>query len=137
MSRSEEVSLCQPLFVPPQQPGGQPAAGISSDDLSGIWMDAVSMYTEFRDDGTFRAADSIGGLETLPMDQGTFQLQGNEFTLTSDEDTVFGRGTVGIYQVRLTETGDLEMVQLEDPCRERVGSLDLRPLIRVQRQKPS
>jgi hypothetical protein len=110
--RNNTASLEQ-LHVPSPEAGS-----ITVDDLIGIWQ-AESVVTQFYEDGTFRAANSVNLLESLPVAEGEFQFDGNEITLITSEESLNCEGLIGSYQVQLTEQGELQFELQEDPCNSR------------------
>jgi hypothetical protein len=122
------LSACQPVIVSEQQPADQPTAGITTEDLIGIWRDRAGIYTQFLEDGTFRATEVPGNLEAFALEWGTFQLQGSTLTMVTAEDHIGCPGGTGKYEVSLNEDGDLVMTLLEDECSTRGSILSSAPL---------
>ncbi|MEA3336898.1 MAG: hypothetical protein U9R25_13385 [Chloroflexota bacterium] len=125
------LTTCQSVLIFEQLHGGLSAVSLATVDLIGIWMDRVGAYTQSLEDGTFRAAESVAGLETLPLDWGGFQLQGTRLMLKNADDNLGCPGLTGSYQVALTDNGQLDLILLEDACRLRGTGLSGRPLERV------
>lgn len=122
---------CQPPPAPVQEQLDQPPDGITAEDLIGVWIDNYEVYNLFREDGTFRSAESLGGFETSPIFEGVYQLQGAQLILTSSDEGRFCRGLTGSYELRLTAEGKLEMDLIEDPCTDRGIVWNSNPLSRV------
>lgn len=122
---------CQPPPAPMIEQSDQPVDDITDEDLIGVWIDNYEMYNLFREDGTFRSAESLGGFETSPIFEGVFQLQEARLILTSSDEGRFCRGLTGSYDVRLTAEGKLEMDLIEDPCTDRGIVWNSHPLSRV------
>jgi hypothetical protein len=63
---------------------------ITMQKLIGIWWthdaDQVPWAIQFNEDGTFRSAHTYLRLETVPKDEGQFQLEGTSLTLISNSD---------------------------------------------------
>jgi hypothetical protein len=94
------------------------ASSITIDDLIGIWQSGTTV-TQFYEDGTFRAANSVNLFESLPVAEGQFQLDGNELSFITSEESSNCEGLIGSYQVQLTEQGELQLELQEDPCNSR------------------
>jgi hypothetical protein len=115
----------------------QPAATrvISVEALSGIWQPIAypfsDFYFQFREDGSYRVADDVGGLAAGPFEVGQYRLGGIVLTLlTSDESLVCPRKR-GKFGVGLTEAGELQFILREDECASRGDAMTLRRWRRV------
>ena len=65
--------------------------------LLGTWWthdaNEVPWALQFKEDGTFRSAHTYLRLDTVPKDEGRFQLEGTSLTLISNKDCeVLARG---------------------------------------------
>jgi hypothetical protein len=97
--------------------------GITVEDLIGIWRHPWGMYLKLNEDGTYRLAEIVARLETLPSELGRFELEGRTFTFITSNESPGCTGQTGSYQVELTEQGKLRYVSLqEDPCQWRADN---------------
>ena len=80
-------------------------------------------HFQFRDDGTFRADQTLDGLNSdSPEDLGTYQVENGVLTLTSGDTSRFcSPGDVGIADLFLTEKGELAFAMREDSCSMRAA----------------
>ena len=97
---------------------------IALQKLLGIWWThdskQIPWAIQFNEDGTFRSAHTYIRLETLPKDEGHFQIQGTSLTLISNCDCEGScKGCEGHYQVEFTEYGQLLLKEEQDQCSER------------------
>jgi hypothetical protein len=95
---------------------------ITSDCLVGIW--AGHGILQFKDDGTFAWAESIGLLEKMPSDFGEYELIGTTLSFHSSENSKICPGLHGSYELSLTEESRLQFNLLEAECRRRKDGLD-------------
>jgi len=97
--------------------------GIRVEDLTGIWRHPWGMHLKLNEDGTYRLAEIVARLETLPSEFGRFELEGTTFTFITSNESPGCTGQTGSYQVELTEQGKLRFVPLqEDPCQWRADN---------------
>ena len=101
----------------------QPPTFLKSDDLVGIWTTDYGSVTEYREDGTFRTADTIERLETEVFTKGQYQLQGTRLTLQNAKDSVTCPGAEGSYQIQITKDGELIYELEADECVKRRAKL--------------
>jgi hypothetical protein len=97
---------------------------ITMQKLIGIWWthdaDQVPWAIQFNEDGTFRSAHTYLRLETVPKDEGQFQLKGTSLTLISNSDCEGScKGLEGRYEVEFTEYGQLVLKEQQDQCSKR------------------
>jgi hypothetical protein len=93
------------------------------EDLIGIWRHPGGIYLKLNEDGTYRLAEIVARLETLPNEFGRFELEGTTFTFITSNESPGCTGQTGSYQVELTEQGKLRYVSLqEDPCQWRANN---------------
>ena len=97
----------------------QPPTTLTSDDLVGIWTTDYGHFTEYREDGTFRNADYLEGLEARVIEKGKYQLQGTRLTLQNAEDSVYCPGAEGSYQIQITKDGEMIYELEADECATR------------------
>jgi hypothetical protein len=96
----------------------------SAEQVLGTWQH-LAARTRFDDDGTFRSAWSANTLESAPYATSSFRFEGGEMFVT--ELAVSGVPTcadaVGRYRVWLLESGELQIVAIDDPCPARSGDM--------------
>ena len=110
---------------------------ITMQKLLGIWWthdaNEVPWAIQFKEDGTFRSAHTYLRLDTIPKDEGRFQLKGTSLTLISNKDCAGScKGLKGTYEVGFSEYGKLKLKEQKDRCLERKEVCD-RPWIKVLR----
>ena len=100
----------------------------TTQELVGTWKrvelgDAV--FYRFEEDGTLGMAYSLNGLDDQPYAVSSIQFEGAKMLLT--EVSVFGvppcGERVGSYEVQLLESGNIQVVVIEDDCGARKGSV--------------
>ena len=97
---------------------------ITMMDLLGIWQQHsdIPWAIQFNEDGTFRTAHTHLRLQSLPKDEGRFQLEGTSLTLISNKDCEGScKGLKGQYKVEFTKHAKLLLKAKEDQCSERKG----------------
>ena len=105
--------------------------------LLGTWWthdaNEVPWALQFKEDGTFRSAHTYLRLDTMPKDEGRFQLNGTSLTLISNKDCEGScKGLKGIYEVGFSDYGQLKLKEQKDQCLERKEVCD-GPWIKVLR----
>jgi len=105
--------------------------GITNEDVTGTWsVRNIGSYVQYKEDGTYSIASTIGGLETGPIDVGQWTLEGTLITyIASDGSTVCAAGERGIYEVELIDESRMTQVRQDDACSGR--SLPTVNLVRV------
>ena len=100
----------------------QPSS-ITDEDLIGTWKaQGLASFLQFNGDGTYSEARNVIALETNPLEIGQFRLAGTLLTfISSEEDQSCQGGTIGTYEVQLTEQGWLELALSEDACELRAA----------------
>ena len=91
------------------QPAGQQL------DLVGVWTNDFG-YIQFDTDGIWGMGGTFGGLNAKPLAFGPYHLEGTLLTLETDEESNFCPGETGIYEVELSEQGELSFTLVDDPC---------------------
>lgn len=96
----------------------------SAEQVLGTWQ-YLAARTRFADDGTFRSAWSADTLESAPYAISSYRFEGGEMLVTELEvDDVPSCGAaVGRYRVWLLESGELQIVAIDDPCPARSGDM--------------
>lgn len=98
-------------------------------DLNGTWLLVENtrwpgLLVQFSTDGMF-AIDDRGILATSPAARGTFELDGDTITFTSEGSDICINGDSWEWKASLTATGRLDIVHTEeaaDPCRNPNGT---------------
>ncbi|HUP17504.1 MAG TPA: hypothetical protein VM848_15825 [Acidimicrobiia bacterium] len=104
---------------PPEETTTSTPPGASFEDMAGTYgaKDPGGVgFFRIMDDGTLHWAPSEDGPEIVL----SARIEGTSVLLT---DPDCGEGVVGIYGFDLLETGDLEVVLVEDSCRGRADNL--------------
>ena len=106
---------------------------ITVDNLYGTWQpDGAASVHQFNDDGTYKTFSNKFVLEDDPIESGQFQLEGILLTLTSsDESRVCTGNKSGIYEVEMTEAGQLQFTSIEDECLDRRLTYTAAPFSRI------
>ncbi len=93
----------------------------SAEEIVGTWHKR-SLYIRFDEDGTFREAYSLDGLDR-PFSINSYQFEGTQIVTT--EVSVSGVPScgdmIGIYEIRLLESGNIQIVTIKDQCHPRAG----------------
>lgn len=117
--------------------GGGEEQGITVEDFTGTWFQqSAGVYTQFNEDGTFRAALSVANLEDDPIDLGQYRLEGTLVTFVASDESPTCPGLSGSYQVELIEEGRLQFVLEEDPCGKRKSPTSGAPSGPLRRIEP-
>ncbi|MEW5873467.1 MAG: hypothetical protein AB1894_29675 [Chloroflexota bacterium] len=93
-----------------------PKVGIA--DIAGKWKwtGEPPAYFIYNQDGTYTMIRDVNGTQ-INWDVGGFTLADNTLTLTSSQESKYcSSGSKGIYSLRLTEEGRLELNMVEDDC---------------------
>jgi hypothetical protein len=96
----------------------------SAEQVLGTWQ-YLAAQTRFDDDGTFRSAWSANTLERAPYAISSYRFEGGEMLVTELEVSGFAScgDAVGRYRVWLLESGELQIVAIDDPCPARSGDM--------------
>ncbi|MFU8889353.1 MAG: hypothetical protein ACNA8N_12210 [Trueperaceae bacterium] len=117
------VALAQ-TATPPATASEAYVVVTSAEQVLGTWQH-LAAATRFDDDGTFRSAWSADTLESAPYATSSYRFEGGEMIVT--ELAVSGVPTcgdaVGRYRVWLLESGELQIVAIDDPCPVRSGDM--------------
>jgi len=97
---------------------------ITMQKLSGIWWthdaNEVPWAIQFNEDGTYRIAQTVLRLDTMPQDEGKFQLEETSLTFISNKDCEGScKGLEGNYKVEFTKYDKLMLIEQADQCMER------------------
>ena len=100
----------------------QPGPVTNANDIVGIW-DGSDYYAQYNQDGTFRFAPSTEELEDRPRAIGEFWFEGGLYFEKEIESYNLPScgNTVGSYEVRLLENGNLLFTEVDDKCWERAS----------------
>ena len=95
----------------------------SADEIPGTWARAGVFYIRFDSDGTFRQAHALDQLESQPYAILSYQFEGTE--MVTVEVSVSGVPScgkkIGRYEIQLLESGNIQIVAIEDQCPPRAG----------------
>ena len=96
--------------------------GVKSEDLIGIWEQDlpadILIVLKIGADGTFRMAWEVEKLNTRPIDKGQIKFDGNQVTFVSSESPTC-KNLIGKYNIMMTEKGNFQLTEMEDPCYDR------------------
>ncbi|HEY1554100.1 MAG TPA: hypothetical protein VGF94_04660 [Kofleriaceae bacterium] len=79
---------------------------------------AGTTAARFRGDGSVVIAHDRASLDSKPLATGTFQLAGDQLTLTYQTGTMCPAGSSGTYKVVLSKVG-IHFVKVQDACADR------------------
>ena len=108
-----------------------------ADNLVGDWRfeggeGVGNVDFSYHADGTYEMVRYIADSATI-WDTGEYALEGQTITLTTTEDHYCGVGDVGVYEMAITESGQLESNVVDDVCWRRSppieGPIYLSPLM--------
>ena len=90
-----------------------------NEAIVGLWSwDKGTTWFYFNEDGTYRYDINFDRLSENPADIGRYSIEGNILTFVSGEETWRCEpGSIGIYEITITEEDKLVFVKLEDDCR--------------------
>jgi hypothetical protein len=110
------------VYAPVESPGD--VIVTSAEQVLGTWQ-YLAARTRFDDDGTFRSAWSANTLESAPYATSSYRFEGGEMLVAELEvDGVPTCGdAVGRYRVWLLESGEIQIVAIDDPCSARSGDM--------------
>lgn len=96
--------------------------------LEGLWepVPPAKVWREYRQDGSFRAAESRDALTDAPSVIGMYWFEGSLLffkEIAADPGWGCGEELVGQYQVQRLESGEIKFVKFKDECSERVTTL--------------
>lgn len=125
------IALMSVLVVAAAQTATPPATAsetyvvvTSAEQVLGTWR-YLAARMRFDDDGTVRQSWSAGTLDSAPYAISSFRFEGGEMLVT--ELAVSGVPTcgdaVGRYRVWLLESGELQIVAIDDPCPARSSDM--------------
>lgn len=87
-----------------------------------VYDTAYPSTIEFGADGRFSRATSANNLETAPVDQGSWRIEGDELVLVSDEAVSnCGAGRTGRYRLSEYKEGGILFQRLSEECEARTG----------------
>ena len=102
---------------------------LTEDDVVGRWRSEEAAFVQILGDGTYEVQTAgFGSRQTV--DVGTWTLEGNIFTWSTDEESPTCGGVVGRYEATLDEDGALVMTVIgEDPCVDRALNFEASSLV--------
>ena len=93
----------------------------SVEELAGTWQNADRFFFRFYTDGTYHQAHTVGDLESQPYAISKFWFEGTEMNV--EDISVSGvpscQPNIGVYEVRMLATGNIEFVSIMDKCTPR------------------
>lgn len=96
----------------------------SAEEIVGTWF-AGSYHIRFDKDGTFRQALALDKLDSEPYAISSYKFEGTKMVIT--EVSVSGVPTcgkkIGSYEIRLLESGNIQIVAIKDQCPPRAGDV--------------
>jgi hypothetical protein len=109
---------------PPTPTAPEPYAVVKeAQEIIGTWKFSESDFTRFYEDGTMHDAYSLAQLDDDPFAVNTYEFE--EAKLILRELSVSGipscGGKVGTYEIRLLQSGNLQIVVIKDSCGPRAG----------------
>ena len=113
-----------PSLPPPSATAPEPYIVITDPSaIIGTWKTSLPDFVRFYADGTYYEANYVGDLETAPFAIGSYEF--SDGFLLIRETEVHGvpscGGKVGRYELRLLDSGRLQVVVLKDACGPRAG----------------
>lgn len=113
-----------PSLPPPSATAPEPYIVITDPSaIIGTWKTSLPDFVRYYADGTYNEANSLGDLETAPFAIGSYEF--SDGFLRVRETEVHGvpscGGKVGRYELRLLDSGRLQVVVLKDACAARAG----------------
>ncbi|HTR50448.1 MAG TPA: hypothetical protein VMJ10_07040 [Kofleriaceae bacterium] len=99
--------------VPPKPPNNQLVLG----EFARRPPDGTTA-ARFRADGSITVAHDRNSLDTKPLATGTFQLQGDQLTLTYQTGQMCPAGSTGTYRVVISKVG-IHFTKVADDCADR------------------
>lgn len=90
-------------------------------DLNGTWqpIPPASVWREYREDGTFRMAETQDSLEETPLVTGEYWFEGSVLhfkEVSGEPEWACGAEDIGQYEVQILESGEIKYVMVEDEC---------------------
>jgi len=96
----------------------------SAQEILGTWR-AGNYYLRFDTDGTFRAAHALDKLDNQPYAIVSYQFEGTKMVIA--DISVSGvppcGEEIGSYEVRLLESGNMQILLIKDQCTQRAGDI--------------
>lgn len=101
----------------------EPVASVIDDDLLGIWVGSQEQPNlRFTEDGRYCLAHYRDELDTFPGDCGTFEVEDEVLSLTSDQG--YCKGETGTYKFSRTTLGHWQLRAISDDCTERFSNIN-------------
>lgn len=113
-----------------------PQLADSVDDIVGVWMrgptpftSPLSIYSQYRADGTVRTALRPDGFDDAAQNQGEFWFEDTNYYVKDiagitpwNVCTLSAETQIGIYEVLMLPDGRLRWVVVEDACTDRANT---------------
>lgn len=83
------------------------------------WVSEKGIFVTFNDDGTYDVGTEVGAAD---REFGTWSVDGRVLTKVTDDDSLYCKGSIGIYETEVVDNGErLESTVVDDECRVRVA----------------
>lgn len=110
------------LSPSPTQPAPTNTPVIQPPDqgLVGVWQQEPSGWIfHFKPDGTYRLAPSFGSLQSDLFDEGNYNIQGEQISLTGSANSASCKDLGSIYQFSIPASGQRRLSLIQDQCYDR------------------
>jgi len=108
-----------PTATPASTATPVPLPTIIPEDIIGTWEipPAPGFFLRLNQDGTFQyAGGTTANLDDQPWQSGPFELEGEQLSLITSDDSLLCAGERWDVEAQLTEEGWLVFITLEDSC---------------------
>jgi len=118
------VGCGAPAAAPSAAPSDGYTLATSAEEVVGTWTSG-SRYRRIDNDGTYRSASALDRLESQPDTITSYQFEGTKMIVEElwRPGGIHCVDTIGRYEVRLLESGSIQIVLLEDECTARAASV--------------
>ena len=94
-----------------------PLPTITPENIIGTWEIPPACFLRLNQDGTFQyAGGTIANLDDQPWQSGSFELDGEQLSLITSDDSLLCAGERWDVEAQLTEESWLVFITLEDSC---------------------
>ena len=106
-----------PTAAPASTATPVPLPTIIPEDIIGTWEIPPAFFLRLNQDGTFQyAGGTTANLDDQPWQSGPFELEGEQLSLITSDDSLLCAGERWDVEAQLTEEGWLVFITLEDSC---------------------
>ncbi|MGD0920043.1 MAG: hypothetical protein ABSB22_26700 [Thermodesulfobacteriota bacterium] len=98
----------------------------SAEEIFGTWVAGSSHYLRFDQDGTFRGANTLDQLNSLPYSINSYQFNGTKMVITEVWGAIPANTCgekIASYEIQLLESGNIRIVVIEDQCQRRAANI--------------